>query len=301
MSASAINFREIMEPAQSRFRSRSTEQALLGEYWTEVDRPLSDPLIESALSGKRTLATFARADYKRTVGFDVDAHYTASGEEVQSAWNGFEPIPELRYAIGELIRVYGEPSLAVKTPRGAHLIYCLSVPLPLDIQLLAFRKRSEQAGLTLPKGTGVELLPTKTRALRVWNRAHFFNPRTFTQIPFNADYRDYTHYEIFESAGIPDLLRAEYLSNRKERGKRSRLSLEKLERTFLPIGSGESNEALKTLAFAYYKAGIPEEGAAIRFSELLFSSRYHGELKDCLLYTSPSPRDGLLSRMPSSA
>ena len=26
-----------------------------------------------------------------------------------------------------------------------------------------------------------------------------------------------------------------------------------------------------------------------------------GESSDCLLYTSPSPRDGLLSRMPSSA
>ena len=26
-----------------------------------------------------------------------------------------------------------------------------------------------------------------------------------------------------------------------------------------------------------------------------------GSLKGCLLYTSPSPRDGLLSRMPSSA
>ena len=26
-----------------------------------------------------------------------------------------------------------------------------------------------------------------------------------------------------------------------------------------------------------------------------------GQLPDCLLYTSPSPRDGLLSRMPSSA
>ena len=25
------------------------------------------------------------------------------------------------------------------------------------------------------------------------------------------------------------------------------------------------------------------------------------ESRDCLLYTSPSPRDGLLSRMPSSA
>ena len=26
-----------------------------------------------------------------------------------------------------------------------------------------------------------------------------------------------------------------------------------------------------------------------------------GEVETCLLYTSPSPRDGLLSRMPSSA
>ena len=29
--------------------------------------------------------------------------------------------------------------------------------------------------------------------------------------------------------------------------------------------------------------------------------RKKGEVKNCLLYTSPSPRDGLLSRMPSSA
>ena len=28
---------------------------------------------------------------------------------------------------------------------------------------------------------------------------------------------------------------------------------------------------------------------------------YKGGVTDCLLYTSPSPRDGLLSRMPSSA
>ena len=28
---------------------------------------------------------------------------------------------------------------------------------------------------------------------------------------------------------------------------------------------------------------------------------YSGEVGSCLLYTSPSPRDGLLSRMPSSA
>ena len=28
---------------------------------------------------------------------------------------------------------------------------------------------------------------------------------------------------------------------------------------------------------------------------------YYAQFSDCLLYTSPSPRDGLLSRMPSSA
>ena len=31
------------------------------------------------------------------------------------------------------------------------------------------------------------------------------------------------------------------------------------------------------------------------------SALYHLAKKGCLLYTSPSPRDGLLSRMPSSA
>ena len=37
----------------------------------------------------------------------------------------------------------------------------------------------------------------------------------------------------------------------------------------------------------------------IDLSEMHFVSR--DQIKGCLLYTSPSPRDGLLSRMPSSA
>ena len=36
-----------------------------------------------------------------------------------------------------------------------------------------------------------------------------------------------------------------------------------------------------------------KEGAHVILTDINF--------KDCLLYTSPSPRDGLLSRMPSSA
>ena len=33
----------------------------------------------------------------------------------------------------------------------------------------------------------------------------------------------------------------------------------------------------------------------------LVAEYMHDQYGDCLLYTSPSPRDGLLSRMPSSA
>ena len=35
--------------------------------------------------------------------------------------------------------------------------------------------------------------------------------------------------------------------------------------------------------------------------EILYAATANGIYKTCLLYTSPSPRDGLLSRMPSSA
>ena len=42
--------------------------------------------------------------------------------------------------------------------------------------------------------------------------------------------------------------------------------------------------------------------AAINSTKLGYLVAEHGaEVYDCLLYTSPSPRDGLLSRMPSSA
>ena len=38
-----------------------------------------------------------------------------------------------------------------------------------------------------------------------------------------------------------------------------------------------------------------------RTNAALAGQKASEHLRDCLLYTSPSPRDGLLSRMPSSA
>ena len=45
----------------------------------------------------------------------------------------------------------------------------------------------------------------------------------------------------------------------------------------------------------YWEGRVPDE----MFEEYL--NKYGYEYTPCLLYTSPSPRDGLLSRMPSSA
>ena len=56
-----------------------------------------------------------------------------------------------------------------------------------------------------------------------------------------------------------------------------------------------------------HKTTLPEEIDAAASSErasreaTLVTTRALETLQNCLLYTSPSPRDGLLSRMPSSA
>ena len=51
--------------------------------------------------------------------------------------------------------------------------------------------------------------------------------------------------------------------------------------------------------YLYYLVGGPNTDA--RTNYLFIGDQLNGESSSCLLYTSPSPRDGLLSRMPSSA
>ena len=52
---------------------------------------------------------------------------------------------------------------------------------------------------------------------------------------------------------------------------------------------------------------IPSSNLKVEIARVLSEEGYvgayevGGDVKNCLLYTSPSPRDGLLSRMPSSA
>ena len=53
-----------------------------------------------------------------------------------------------------------------------------------------------------------------------------------------------------------------------------------------------------------FRALCKEQGADVVYTEFISSEGLISpslEINSCLLYTSPSPRDGLLSRMPSSA
>ena len=90
--------------------------------------------------------------------------------------------------------------------------------------------------------------------------------------------------------------------------------------TYLPNTAGcfNSDEALRTLRLAREIGGwklvklevlgdkkslLPDMIETLKSTEILTKEGFQVMVycNDCLLYTSPSPRDGLLSRMPSSA
>ena len=72
------------------------------------------------------------------------------------------------------------------------------------------------------------------------------------------------------------------------------------------LGQVYGEKIVKIIDFAI-KTGCPiigmNEGGGARIQEGVVSLGLYGDIfyRNCLLYTSPSPRDGLLSRMPSSA
>ena len=60
-------------------------------------------------------------------------------------------------------------------------------------------------------------------------------------------------------------------------------------------------QAYRRMARQYHPDINKDPGAEDRFKEIGRAYEVLSDPQTCLLYTSPSPRDGLLSRMPSSA
>ena len=70
---------------------------------------------------------------------------------------------------------------------------------------------------------------------------------------------------------------------------------------FLGIQIGNWNEArVSSIQETEYLEQLRNE-IATNAEMTRYRAQYVDRIVDCLLYTSPSPRDGLLSRMPSSA
>ena len=102
------------------------------------------------------------------------------------------------------------------------------------------------------------------------------------------------HYQNIKSASIE----AKRCFEEKEWEK-----IERDSKLRLNFYDEQGNDFCKKLSLELKKQ--PLYGAKAEFNESQNSNKFNSDFwkntKSCLLYTSPSPRDGLLSRMPSSA
>ena len=74
-----------------------------------------------------------------------------------------------------------------------------------------------------------------------------------------------------------------------------------LKKELKNVSDSEAEEAFKTI-LSWMGEDPNREGLLETPKRVVKAFKeYFKGYKDCLLYTSPSPRDGLLSRMPSSA
>ena len=104
--------------------------------------------------------------------------------------------------------------------------------------------------------------------------------------------------EVLEQAGVPANVSEKILEDR----------LRQVFQALAPINHYQAIDTAKILDIQMMNIHTPADNCVWKFVDEFISKKKPenvGEivevLKDCLLYTSPSPRDGLLSRMPSSA
>ena len=72
--------------------------------------------------------------------------------------------------------------------------------------------------------------------------------------------------------------------------------------TFAEADTITGESLINLIAFERAKArGVNAEAISLQSDDLVFQAVLNGQVEICLLYTSPSPRDRLKSRMPSSA
>lgn len=269
MISSAEEWYKHFQPYQGKFtvRIKSQDTGLFGSefhYITKNER-LDFRLIHKALSGSEVVGRFST--YKtKVLGIDIDHHFI-------DAWHSERPCAELLKKYETVIKSIGQfPSLVFRSEHGLHLYYFFEYYSLHEIMQRQIEKKLGSAS------EYAEILPTPNHSLRIDPLNNCLDPRTLNRIPFPSEVELYCQSQVLSSDCLPDSFR---------RGKRKRLKsirnqtkLETLEKGIIPIRAGSSNEAYKILSTAYYLNGLTTAEAVTRFTELLISSGYIGELRN---------------------
>jgi UDP-N-acetylmuramate dehydrogenase len=135
------------------------------------------------------------------------------------------------------------------------------------------------------------------KSYEISNKLISINDKNKNNFKFSYRYSNINEPVFYAEFGIKKGFKSELV----EEFKKMRNNQPKLP----SLGSAFKNPPNNFAGALIEKVGLK----GVKFGDVGFSEIHanflvnygNGKCKDCLLYTSPSPRDGLLSRMPSSA
>lgn len=262
-------FVRVFGPFQDRYSKKFYNSQTLFEptTWKTVNRRLTHRLIEDAINEKETIGWYSTYS-TRVIGFDIDSHQT--NEE-------YKLNPTLKSKYAKIIDIMqGElPSLVFQSPRGLHCYYLLNQLLPFSIMQMVLTDK-------ISKISSVELLPTPKHSLRIPSKKRQLNPENLTPIAY--DIENIVYYNpvyLFLYSHIPKILRERFSKgDHLTRTLYEEQRINKVERSFLPINPGQSNDKFLRLSALYFYAKLTVPQATQRFLALLKVSNYKGDLKN---------------------
>lgn len=261
-------FSQVFYPYEKKFAKKYYETQSLFEPapWRTIEGRLSYNLIEKALVEKETIG-FYTTYATRVIGFDIDNHNTNDlynlNDTLIQKYNKVVKIMEGEY-----------PSLVFLSPRGLHCYYLLNQLLPFSIIQMILQSKVSKIG-------SVELLPTPKHSLRIPSKKRQLSPTNLEPIKYNiTNIHYYNPVYLFLYDHIPKILRERFSKgDNVTRTLYEEQRISKVERSFLPFVSGNTNDKFLRLSALYFYARLSVPQATSRFLSLLKISNYKGDLK----------------------
>ncbi len=237
--------------------------------WRLFNNPLRSSIIQLALNSLETIAYFQRT-FTNILGLDIDDHHG-------SAWVGgiaSHYLYETYFSVAERIGFF--PNILIQSPRGLHGYYVFDTRIPIKMMIDIAETRLS----SLLRNKRVEILPTSTKALRIPQTKSFIHPSSFISIePPISDDIDRTPINFMFEKSLKITISKE-TKNKNRVLFKNLTKIENIERKYVPIMNGNSNDALLYLGIVYRESGLPLNLAVERFITMIInkSPLYDGEL-----------------------